>query len=261
MAAAASRIELALCFEDVAKNIFGNADGTMTRCAPYEPGVPHRSNARKASSSPPVFLNNDASVAPVSAAHLVPLVPMRNRRAQLAAILAADTGLGLQQQSSRCSSPSLTSPWTTGSPRTRFVYLLVPRLASTDARGEGRARGGRRRRRRTRARPRPGRFRSPRSPRRRTRRRRRPGRGRSRPGQKGVGEALGSRRRRRRLMGAAFPARFPPDPAGAIPAEKPRRTSPATCTRTRTPSSDPSTASVSTRRCRSGGCGARTRCA
>ena len=52
MAAAASRIELALCFEDVAKNIFGNADGTMTRCAPYEPGVPHRSNARKASSSP-----------------------------------------------------------------------------------------------------------------------------------------------------------------------------------------------------------------
>ena len=52
MAAAASRIELALCFEDVAKNIFGNADGTMTRCAPYEPGVSHRSNARKASSSP-----------------------------------------------------------------------------------------------------------------------------------------------------------------------------------------------------------------
>ena len=26
-------MELALCFEDVAKNIFGNADGTMTRCA------------------------------------------------------------------------------------------------------------------------------------------------------------------------------------------------------------------------------------
>ena len=52
MAAAASRIELALCFEDVAKNIFGNTDGTMTRCAPYEPGVSHRSNARKASSSP-----------------------------------------------------------------------------------------------------------------------------------------------------------------------------------------------------------------
>ena len=32
--------------------VFGNADGTMTRCAPYEPGVSHRSNARKASSSP-----------------------------------------------------------------------------------------------------------------------------------------------------------------------------------------------------------------
>jgi hypothetical protein len=26
-------MELALCFEDVAKNIFGNVDGTMTRCA------------------------------------------------------------------------------------------------------------------------------------------------------------------------------------------------------------------------------------
>ena len=36
MAAAASRIELALCFDDVAKNIFGNADGTMTRCAPHK---------------------------------------------------------------------------------------------------------------------------------------------------------------------------------------------------------------------------------
>ncbi len=30
--AASSKIELALCFEDVAKNIFKSPDGTMTGC-------------------------------------------------------------------------------------------------------------------------------------------------------------------------------------------------------------------------------------
>ena len=39
------RIELALCFEDVAKNIFNSKDGTMTRCVcplPSSPSVPPR---------------------------------------------------------------------------------------------------------------------------------------------------------------------------------------------------------------------------
>jgi len=32
------RMELALCFVDVARNIFGNVDGTMTRCDTLWPG-------------------------------------------------------------------------------------------------------------------------------------------------------------------------------------------------------------------------------
>ena len=54
MAAAASRIELALCFEDVAKNIFGNADGTMTRCAPHK--SPPHDYSKPNRSSPGPFL-------------------------------------------------------------------------------------------------------------------------------------------------------------------------------------------------------------
>ena len=175
----------------------------------------------------PVFLNNDASVAPVSAAHLVPLSryaiagPSWRLSSPRTPASACNSG------SSRCSSPSSTSP-TTGSPR-----INSARSTRTSPRVH------RRPRRKTRPRwspprpphPCPAPTRPPHlRPRlnRPTRRVPRPGRGRSRPGQEGVGEALGSRRRRRRLDGRGVPARFPPGPRGRhprgeAPGEPPRR--------------------------------------
>lgn len=80
--AASSKIELALCFEDVAKNIFKSPDGTMSGCVRASTPSDDRNGS-------PLFVSRADSTPRPRA------FPFHRNRPQLAAVLAADTGLGL----------------------------------------------------------------------------------------------------------------------------------------------------------------------
>ena len=101
MAFAASRMELELCFEDVARNVFGNEDGTMTRCVSVVSVAPPPHGWDVESPIGSVFVSSRrirprASRSTRRPRPTFPTPSLRSHRPQLAAILGADTGLALK---------------------------------------------------------------------------------------------------------------------------------------------------------------------